>query len=367
MTIFSGCVTHLASGDLWGGAEALVLTLAREQHAIRPGSVRCIVMNPGQLADRLVDAAIPTLVLDERRQSFRDLLRSVRAHVRQWRPHVLHAHRQKENLLAWLGGYGLHASDGRAPRIVTSVHGMPEPVRGGNPVRRVLKNFVNRTTLSRGFDAIVAVSQDIANALQADYSPGRVICIHNGVTLPPPHTFGRAPGPVRLLALGRLVPIKRFDRLKALAEHLCVSTFGQPLITLAGEGPLKAELTRSLEADVPAGPIQMPGFVADTVALLERTDGLVITSDHEGIPMAALEALAMGVPVFGFCVGGLPEIASSGVPMRLAPAYDVAALAREIVNYFTEHAPGTRRLPPADWSFDIRQCAHAYDRLYSRV
>ena len=47
---------HFASGDLWGGAEAVVYTLIREQHRRDPQRVACVLMNRGQLADKLNQA-----------------------------------------------------------------------------------------------------------------------------------------------------------------------------------------------------------------------------------------------------------------------------------------------------------------------
>jgi glycosyltransferase involved in cell wall biosynthesis len=198
----------------------------------------------------------------------------------------------------------------------------------------------------------------------------QVVAIHNGIAIADAGSaaFSNSPagaGHLRLLSLGRLVPIKRFERLGALSDALAEKLGFRPEITLAGEGPLESELHGVLRPKDPERFISMPGFVADTHSLLRSADALVITSDHEGIPMAALEALALGVPVFGFQVGGLPEIAESGVPFRLAPLGDVAALAQQIVTFFKQYPAGTRLLPPQDWTFDIRQCARAYERLYS--
>jgi glycosyltransferase involved in cell wall biosynthesis len=359
MNPFTGRVIHLASGDLWGGAEALIFSLAREQERLRPGTVRCIVMNPGPLAEKLAACGVSTQVLDESRQSFVGLLSAVRKDVAQFAPRVVHSHRQKENLLAWLAG--------RASRIA-SVHGLPEPIHGASSWRRGLVQAVNGVSVRFGFDAVVGVSRDVTAIMRSRLPSARVVCVHNGVEVsrnaPPsvPHS-----GPLRLVALGRLVPIKHFERLGPLSDALAITPRSRPAIVLAGDGPLDQELRSALRPDDPKRQIEMPGFIADVAALLAEADALVITSDHEGIPMAVLEALAAGVPVFGFAVGGLPEICGPGVPLQLAPAADVAALAGEIVTFFNKYPPGVRLPPPHDWAFDIRQCAAAYDRIYATL
>ena len=360
---FPGHVTHLVSGDLWGGAEAFVYALASEQYDRDRASVSCLVMNPGQLADLLIARGIPTTVLNESRQGFSSLLNSVMEHVKRFDSAILHGHRQKENVLA------LASSLRRVTRVghVTTLHGMPEPIRGANRARLFVKNTLNYLTLRFGFDAVVAVSKDIERQLRARFPADLIRCVHNGVAIPSTKGLRSRPQSprLRLLALGRLVPIKRYDRLALICKEL-QRTFGSDVqITLAGDGPLNAELTRLYEE---AGvKIVMPGFVADPAKLLEDTDGLLITSDHEGIPMSVLEALAAGVPVFGFAIGGLPEIVTDGSPLHLAPPYDISALTERIARFFVVHEPGVRIPPPDAWPFLISHSANEYAALYSKV
>jgi len=148
-------VVHFASGDLWGGAEAVVFMLVREQHRRDPDAVACVVMNPGQLAERLAALGVRVLVLDESRQGLLTLARRASRFVDSVGADVLHAHRRKENLLAFLVALRRFGR-GRLARV-TTIHGMPEPLPQGMGMRRRLTEFVNDFTLARGFDALVAV------------------------------------------------------------------------------------------------------------------------------------------------------------------------------------------------------------------
>lgn len=359
-------VLHLVSGDLWGGAEALVLALASEQHRIAPGQSHCIVMNPGELATRLQLSGVPVTILDESRQSLPRLIREVDQVIRAFEPGILHAHREKENLIAALAGR-LHLS--RTPRLsrITTVHGLPEPVQGGSGARRAAVEYINSLTMRHGLNAIVCVSRDIAVRLRTDFPDSRVFTIHNGIAMPEAAAHfpsAKQDSPLRLVALGRLVPVKRFDRLYPLSGALA-GLGVTPLITLAGDGPLHAALRELLKPGDSDSPFRMPGFVRNAAPLLGQADALVVTSDHEGIPMAVLESLSAGIPVFAFRVGGLPEIEAPGLPLYLVPPGDVDALAREIAHFFTRHDPGTRIPPPPGWSFDIRECAREYERVYA--
>jgi glycosyltransferase involved in cell wall biosynthesis len=359
-------ILHFASGDLWGGAEALVLALLREQQRRNPGGVACVLMNAGRLADELAGLSIRTLVLDETRQGVRELAARSAAFSAEFSPAVLHAHRRKENLVAVLASL----RRGRPVRI-TTVHGMPEPVRARNRVKRRIVEFVNDFTLTAGFDAIVGVSHDIETRMRARYPRSRVVCVYNGIeqrTAAPAPLDGRVAddAPLRLLALGRLVPVKRFERLAAVSDALATD-LPRPRITLAGDGPLQAELTRQLQPQRAQSGIDMPGFVADIDGLFASHDALLITSDHEGIPMAVLEALVRGIPVFGFAVGGLPEILADDVPLHLAAPGDCQGLARAIRAHFAAPRDATRRFPPAGWKFGIEHCADEYERLYASL
>jgi glycosyltransferase involved in cell wall biosynthesis len=357
---------HIASGDLWGGAEALVAELAREQHAAAPGQVACVVMNPGILATEMQESGIRTLVLDESRTGLVQLARRTAHLVRELRPDILHAHRQKENLVALLASRLCGLGEAR-PRLVSTVHGLPEPVAARRSLRRRLVAQANEAVLRLGFDAVVAVSRDIERMFGGRFA--RVVCVHNGIRMPPRTPQREAPAmrPLKLLALGRLVPIKRYDRLRDIADGIEAASGRRARIRLAGEGPLQGELERLLRPTDAASGIEMLGFVREVHTLLDDCDALLITSDHEGIPMSALEALARGIPVFGFRVGGLPELETAGAPVRLVEAGDSAALANTIVNYFSQSGPGQRTWPAADWSFGIAQCARAYRQLYESL
>lgn len=361
-------VLHIASGDLWGGAEAVVAELAREQHAAAPGKVACVVMNPGILATELVKSGIRTLVLDESRSNLVKLAAQTAKLVRDLRPDILHAHRQKENLIAllamWLRGRGV-----QRPALVSTIHGLPEPVAANRSWRRRLVASFNERILRVGFDAIVAVSRDIEHTFRARFPAERIVCVHNGIRVPQPTAVisTNASRPLKLLALGRLVPIKRYDRLRDVSDGIAAATGRRASICLAGEGPLQRELEAVLRPSDAASGFEMPGFIRDVGPLLDECDALLITSDHEGIPMSALEALARGIPVFGFRVGGLPELETAGAPVRLVAPGDSAALALAIVSYFSQVGTGHRAYPATDWPFGIPQCARAYRQLYESL
>ena len=119
---------------------------------------------------------------------------------------------------------------------------------------------------------------------------------------------------VRLIALGRLVPKKGFDTLlRALA--LLPETFHWHL-TLGGGGDESHKL-KSLARDLGLNlKIDFPGPLSahEVRHLYEKGDIFILPSkimesgDRDGIPNVLLEAMSLGIPVIGTCVGGIPEL-----------------------------------------------------------
>lgn len=120
-------------------------------------------------------------------------------------------------------------------------------------------------------------------------------------------------GPVRLLSVGRLVRLKRFDRfLRLLASQGNGET---PRVEghLVGDGPLRAVLERQAR-ELALGPesLKLHGVAADVGPYYRDADMLVLTSDWEGTPNVVLEAMASGLPVVATDVGGIADIVIDG-------------------------------------------------------
>jgi glycosyltransferase involved in cell wall biosynthesis len=73
----------------------------------------------------------------------------------------------------------------------------------------------------------------------------------------------------------------------------------------------------------------------ETLAALRASDVLLLPSYTENHPLVALEALAAGVPVVGYEVGGLPDIVRHDEQGLLAPLLDIAGLARVLDRVIT--------------------------------
>lgn len=168
--------------------------------------------------------------------------------------------------------------------------------------------------------------------------------------------LGLPQGPL-LLGLGRLSQEKGFDRLvRAIPEVL--ARVPDATLLLAGEGPERAALERLAAAAAPPERIQFLGRVEDVANLLRAVNVVCVPSRSEGLGLAAIEAMAAGVPVVAAAVGGLLEVVEDGVTGRLAAPDGLAARIAELLqNEEQARAMGAAARARAEAFFSLERMA----------
>lgn len=152
---------HIISGDLWAGAEVMAYNLIRSLGNRSDLDITVVLLNEGRLAEELRNCGLTVNIIDEKQNSFWDLYRKALAVAKHNQPNIIHAHRYKENLLAFL-----ISKKFRRIRLISTLHGLPE-ITGTNPnIVARFKSKVNFHILSRYFEKTVAVSNDIRQTQQ---------------------------------------------------------------------------------------------------------------------------------------------------------------------------------------------------------
>lgn len=152
-----------------------------------------------------------------------------------------------------------------------------------------------------GSDGVLACSRWVAD--QVD-----VACevVYPGVTLPAKATVPRA-GPLIIGMASRLVAGKGLFEMLLAMKHL-VELGSGACLEIAGDGPLREELSRQIrELDLQER-VRLLGWQANMGPLFQRWSLFAMPSVNEGFGMAALEAMAHGLPVVGMRSGALPEL-----------------------------------------------------------
>ena len=143
--------------------------------------------------------------------------------------------------------------------------------------------------------------------------------------------LGLAPDDFAVAALGRFVPVKGFDLLVAALPRLAQAVPGARLL-LIGDGPERERLAALATRLGVSARITVTGATSDVGAYLAAADVFAAPSRNEGMGRALVEAMALGLPVVGAAVGGIPAVVTDGVCGRLVPADDVEALAQALTD-----------------------------------
>jgi glycosyltransferase involved in cell wall biosynthesis len=134
-----------------------------------------------------------------------------------------------------------------------------------------------------------------------------------------------------------------------------------------GQGPLEAELRAALASAGLGGRFVMVGYHEDPPALLAGADLFTLTSRHEGLPIALLEAMAVGLPPVVTSVGGNAEVITQGVDGVLVPAGSTRRLADAYVDLARDRTARARLAAAAARraeDFDIARTAQIAEARY---
>lgn len=327
-------VCHLASGDLWAGAEVQLATLIAGLAEFNDLRLSVILLNAGVLADRLGELDIPITIFDEHSHNAAQLLFRIRRILADEKFDILHTHRYKENILG-----GLARTMTGVPHQIRTVHGLAEPARGFKGLKSRLYRLLDAIVTRTRIDMSIAVSCDIERQLSTQFGPEHVIMIHNGIdgerlqpTTSPADIrkrLGLSAEHSLIGSVGRLTPVKGYQYLLG-AFRIVAARHPHARLVLVGDGPERAAL-ESLTAEYGLDKkVIFYGFTPDVGEILAALDVFVLSSLHEGVSISLLESLALGIPSVVTNVGGNPEVVRHNDTGLLVPSMDEPALAEAI-------------------------------------
>jgi glycosyltransferase involved in cell wall biosynthesis len=304
-------IMHIISGDLWAGAEVQAYTLLK--HLAPQTDLYVILMNHGELADRLNKLGITTQIINEQQYSNLSIISKIFKAIGQFKPDVIHTHRQKENILGSFANLLSLIQRGRLTPSIRTAHGAPEfNPKGKQKIQVWLDRWVGKWLQKK----VIAVSQDLSKKLEGIFPAKQIVVIQNGVDQESLRQQGNTadfrvnqPDKTHVGIIGRLEPVKRIDIFLEMAALLLRE---HPQFDWAfhviGDGKLRSHLELQARQSGIAEDVHFHGHRTDIPSCIASLDAIIMCSDHEGTPMTALEALALGKPVIAHAVGGLKEI-----------------------------------------------------------
>lgn len=236
-----------------------------------------------------------------------------------------------------------------------------------DPIRRFMGMLGERKAVPSIQSIVFVCDYDrqagLANGLIPRSAKSRVI--YNGVS------FGEMPSPSatpkQIAYIHRLVEQKHPEM--AVETMRLLAPEGYRMI-MAGGGYLEPEVRALIANYNLEKAIEVRGEVSrpEALAILASSETMLMTSRWEGLPLAPLEAMAMGVPVVAPSVSGIPEIIDSGVDGHLvhdhnAESYAIAV--REASNHREAFIAAGKQKVAERFSWD--HCLESYLEAYREL
>jgi len=295
--------------------------------------------------------------------------------ARRLRPTILHTY----NIAAV--EYALTAAMAGVPICVHAEHGRDlSDLHGKNRKHNLLRRW-----MTPFIDCFIPVSEDLRQWLgEAVGVPAdKNLVINNGVDtnhfqprhgVTPPVDGLVKPKEFVVGTVGRIQNIKNHKGLVVAFMRLLEllpAHRNQLVLTIAGDGPLMAELQAQVAACGAADRIRLLGARSDIAEVMAGFDVFILPSFNEGTPITLLEAMASGLPVIASRVGGIPDVVQDQSSGILVEPTDHEAMAVALAAYFNNpqlaHAHGTVGRAVIEKNYSITAMITNYMALYDAL
>lgn len=284
---------------------------------------------------------------------------------------LLHVHYAIPHAAAAFMAKQILAKEGKHIPVITTLHGTDITLVGRDKTYEPVVTFsINES------DAITAVSNNLRDETYSHFKITKEIeVIYNFVDVArfqkkPFDAFRKviAPNGERIL-----LHASNFRKLKRVQDVVKIFAGVQKEIPskllFVGDGPERMtaeELCRTLHL---CDHIQFVGKQEQMEDILAIADLFLLTSEYESFGLAALEAMAAGVPVVSTNAGGLKEINVEGVTGYMGDVGDVDTMSKQALSILKDDATlkgfKTRAAEHAR-QFDIHHIIPVYEKLYER-
>jgi glycosyltransferase involved in cell wall biosynthesis/2-polyprenyl-3-methyl-5-hydroxy-6-metoxy-1,4-benzoquinol methylase len=367
-------VLHVVDGLDHGGAQSLVYAFAKLA-AGSPLSVYVSAIAPTHdpaLAARIREVAAGFELVETGAIWDLRLLRALVRAIRRYDVDLVHTHLPGADVVG-----GVAAKLTRKP-LVSTLHAVADHRSSWTVQRRVLSNLATRHLP----DALIAVGEATrdSHVRLLDLPPQSIEVILNTPVAPLllPDDFDRESKRRELgldgfgiCMVARLDPQKDHETL-VRGMHAVLDVHPETTALLVGDGPRRPQLEGVVAVEGLSGRVRLLGQRADAVEVMAACDvACQLTVGPEGIPVALLDALALGLPTVATAARGADEVIEHLRSGLLVPKDDAGAFASAVGELLAD--PGLRaRLGEegrrrVDAHFGAERWMTAIEAVYRRV
>jgi glycosyltransferase involved in cell wall biosynthesis len=355
---------HVTYSLAVGGSEIFALTVASHLDPRKFRSTLCALDLGGALEEEAHRLGIPHVVLYRRPGITLGLIGKLYQLFRRSRVDVVHTHHFNQFLYSVIGARLLGA------RVIYTEH----------CVEAFEKRSVRIATrlLSRLCYKVVAIGSEVARVLEEEVGvpahklevirAGIDVAAFNQPRAEARRTLGLQDTDRIAVTVARLAPEKN-QRLLVGAFADVVKRFPAARLLIAGEGSEEAAIRAEVARLGLTQRVELLGRRRDIPRILAAADVFVLSSDHEGLPLAVLEAMAAARPVVATRIGELSAVVRDGETGRLVQPRDREALATALAEMLNDprlaSEMGARARQLVQGHYSLRAMIENHEALYT--
>jgi N-acetyl-alpha-D-glucosaminyl L-malate synthase BshA len=285
---------------------------------------------------------------------------------------LLHVHYAIPHAYASFMAKKMLADEGVVVPLITTLHGTDITLVGSHPFYKKAVQFsINHSeyvtsvsqSLKEDTNRLFEISKDIKvipNFIDSSKINIKEVPCEKGQIAPQDQMI--------ITHISNFRPLKRvIDILKIfkkVSKHLNIK------LLMVGDGPDKVRAMRYCRAHEMEDSVLFLGKSNEIDEILCFSDLFLLPSEQESFGLAALEAMAHGVPVVCTQVGGLPEVVENGVSGYLSPVGDISGMAQHVIHILEDkdrHRRFKHQALKTSKKFEIDKVIGQYESLYKEA
>ncbi len=285
---------------------------------------------------------------------------------------LLHVHYAIPHASAAFMAQQILKSQGIHIPFITTLHGTDITLVGKDPSFEPVITFcINQS------NAVTAVSESLKEDTYAHFHTTRHIDVipnfitPNDIVTKPDLTLRKkyAPNNEKILChISNFRKVKRVEDVMQIFHR--VSKKVNAKLIMAGDGPERYNLEKLCRDLDLCDKVIFLGKIRDTAHVLEISDLFLLPSETESFGLAALEAMAVGVPVISSNTGGIPEVNVHNVTGMLSDVGNVEEMAENSIKLLQDdnlHAQFRQNALERSRVFELSKILPMYEEVYNRV